>query len=304
MTARKLASDLDANSRKVINLPAATAASHEPVRQSEHETDIAAAESRANHTGTQTASTISDFNTQVRTNRLDQMTTPTAAVSMGTQKITSLLDGTSAQDAVSKSQLDTAIAGLASGQVSKGAVRAVHISNVTLSNPATSTFDGLTFSAGQVVLLTGQTTGSQNGPYVFNGSSVAMTRALNWDTAGEAVVGSYWIVAEGTQADKFALMTNDSFVLGTDTAAFIYVGVAAGAIACVEQDMGDGSAVSFTVVHSFGTRAVLVSVYRNSSPWDEANVTVLHDTTNQIKVEPDETWSTNQWHCVVAKARG
>src|SRR5574343_1859620 len=42
---------------------------------------------RANHTGTQTASTISGFDTQVRTNRLDQMAAPTAAVSLNSQKI-------------------------------------------------------------------------------------------------------------------------------------------------------------------------------------------------------------------------
>jgi hypothetical protein len=54
---------------------------------------------RANHTGTQVASTISDFDTQVRTSRLDQMTTPTASVAMGSQKITGLADPTSAQDA-------------------------------------------------------------------------------------------------------------------------------------------------------------------------------------------------------------
>lgn len=304
MTARKMASNLDANSNKIINLPAATAASNEPVRQVEHETDIAAAESRANHTGTQTASTISDFDTQVRTSRLDQLAVPTTDVSLNSHKLTNVTDGSSAQDAATFGQLTSAIAGLASGQISKGAVRAVHVSDVTLSNPATSTFDGLTFTSGQIVLLTGQTTGSENGPYIFNGSSVAMTRALNWDTTGEAVVGSYWIVAEGTQADHYALMTNDSFTLGTDTAAFIYIGVAAGAIACVEQDLGDGSAVTFTVVHSFGTRAVLVSVYRNSSPYDEVDVAILHDTTDQIKVQPDEVWSTNQMHCVVAKARG
>jgi hypothetical protein len=55
---------------------------------------------RANHTGTQTASTISDFDTQVRTNRLDQMAAPTAAVAMNAQKITGVADPTSAQDAV------------------------------------------------------------------------------------------------------------------------------------------------------------------------------------------------------------
>ena len=55
---------------------------------------------RANHTGSQTASTISDFNTAVRTNRLDQMAAPTASVALGAQKITGLADPTSAQDAV------------------------------------------------------------------------------------------------------------------------------------------------------------------------------------------------------------
>jgi hypothetical protein len=33
---------------------------------------------RANHTGTQLAATVSDFDTQVRTSRLDQMAAPTA----------------------------------------------------------------------------------------------------------------------------------------------------------------------------------------------------------------------------------
>lgn len=55
---------------------------------------------RANHTGTQTASTISDFNTAVRTNRLDQMAAPTASVSLNSQKLTNVLNPTADQDAV------------------------------------------------------------------------------------------------------------------------------------------------------------------------------------------------------------
>ena len=56
---------------------------------------------RANHTGTQTASTISDFDTQVRTSRLDQMAAPTAAVSLNSQKITNLANAVDNGDAVS-----------------------------------------------------------------------------------------------------------------------------------------------------------------------------------------------------------
>lgn len=40
---------------------------------------------RANHTGTQTASTVSDFDTQVRLSRIDQMAVPTATVDVNTQ---------------------------------------------------------------------------------------------------------------------------------------------------------------------------------------------------------------------------
>jgi hypothetical protein len=70
---------------------------------------------RANHTGTQTASTISDFNTAVRTNRLDQMAAPTASVSLNSQKITSLATPTDNTDASTKAYVDTSIANLIAG---------------------------------------------------------------------------------------------------------------------------------------------------------------------------------------------
>jgi hypothetical protein len=70
---------------------------------------------RANHTGTQTASTISDFNTAVRTNRLDQMAAPTGSVSLNSQKITSLATPTDNTDASTKAYVDTSIANLIAG---------------------------------------------------------------------------------------------------------------------------------------------------------------------------------------------
>jgi len=70
---------------------------------------------RANHTGTQTASTISDFDTQVRTSRLDQMAAPTGSVSMNSQKITSLATPTSSGDAATKGYIDTEITNLING---------------------------------------------------------------------------------------------------------------------------------------------------------------------------------------------
>jgi hypothetical protein len=67
---------------------------------------------RANHTGTQLAATVSDFDTQVRTSRLDQMAAPTASVALNAQKITGLADPTLAQDAATKAYTDTAVANL------------------------------------------------------------------------------------------------------------------------------------------------------------------------------------------------
>jgi hypothetical protein len=70
---------------------------------------------RANHTGTQVASTISDFDTQVRTSRLDQMAAPTSSLSVNSQKITNLDSPTSSADAANKLYVDTQITNLIGG---------------------------------------------------------------------------------------------------------------------------------------------------------------------------------------------
>jgi hypothetical protein len=181
---------------------------------------------RANHTGTQTASTISDLATVVQAYRLDQFAAPNTDLSIASHKLTNVTDPASAQDAATKNYVDTLLAGLASGQVLKGAVKVATTTNINLSAPG-ATLDGISMSTNDIFLATGQTTASANGPYVYNGSATPATRATNWDTSAEAVLGSYWIVEQGTNADTFGLLTNDSAItLGTTALTFVFRGAA------------------------------------------------------------------------------
>ena len=70
---------------------------------------------RANHTGTQTASTISNFDTQVRTSKVTDLAAPTGSFSMNSQKITNLATPTDNTDASTKAYVDTSIANLIDG---------------------------------------------------------------------------------------------------------------------------------------------------------------------------------------------
>src|SRR5215212_2924936 len=107
---------------------------------------------RANHTGSQLASTISNFDTQVRTSRLDQMAAPTSALSVGGQRITSLADPTGSTDAATYQWVNSQIDARVNGQDWKASVRVATSTNTTLAAPG-STVDGVTMVAGDRVLL-------------------------------------------------------------------------------------------------------------------------------------------------------
>jgi hypothetical protein len=70
---------------------------------------------RANHTGTQLASTVSNFDTQVRTSKVTDLAVPTGSFSMNSQKITDLATPTLSTDASTKAYVDTSITNLIDG---------------------------------------------------------------------------------------------------------------------------------------------------------------------------------------------
>jgi hypothetical protein len=165
---------------------------------------------------TLTAAKISDFDTQVRTSRLDQMAAPTASVALNSQRITGLADPSGAQDAATKAYVDA----LKTGLDVKDSVRAATTANITLSG--TQTVDGVVLVANDRVLVKDQTTASGNGIYVV--AAGAWTRALDADnTPGSEVTGGmFTFVTEGTvNADSgWVLTTNDPIVLGTTALSF------------------------------------------------------------------------------------
>ena len=94
-------------------------------------------------------------------------------------------------------------------------------SNISLSS-APAAIDGVTLSSDDRVLVKDQSTASQNGIYVFNGSGSAMTRATDADANAEVTSGLFTFVTEGAvNADSgFVLTTDGSITVGTTSLAF------------------------------------------------------------------------------------
>ena len=149
---------------------------------------------RANHTGTQTASTVSDFDTQVRTSKVTDLAAPTGSFSMNSQKITSLLDPTSAQDASTKAYVDAQVNALVDG--APGTLN-------TLNEIATAISSGGSFES-TVVLKSGST---MTGALTLSGAPTvdlhAATKAYVDTVAGSATAAAASATAAAASYDSF-----------------------------------------------------------------------------------------------------
>ena len=226
-------------------------------------------------------------------------------------KVTNLPTPSAAGDAVPKSYVDSAVEGLAW----KDSARVGTQSNLSLSSPG-STIDGVTMASQDRVLVRNQSTQSQNGIYVWNGSATAMTRSLDASTFAE-LEQAIITVEEGTDAGTTWRQTQvngtidssnviwTSFAAAAPAASETTAGVAelatqaevdagtddlrivtplklatwSGRIKKYSTNIGDGSATSYTITHSLNTRDVIIRVFPNSGNYDDVEVDVYRPTT-------------------------
>ena len=117
--------------------------------------------------------------------------------------------------------------------------RAITTTNITLSGGAPATVDGVSLALNDRVLVTGQSTGSENGIYsvttVGAGANGTWARSSDADGAGELNAGSITMVTEGTTyADtQWKLTTDDPITIGSTALTFVRNGNAAFGVVAV-----------------------------------------------------------------------
>lgn len=203
--------------------------------------------SRTNHTGTQIAATISNFDTQVRTSRLDQMAAPTASVSFSGQILTNLADPVGATDGATRqfvlAQVSSAVQGLQLKPTAQVATAAALPANTYLNGSSgvgatlTATANGaLTVDtsyavvAGDYVLVKNEVASANNGLYVVTQAGNAsalyiLTRHMDMDQSTE-FGGAAIPVANNGAANKnsfWVCNVANSITVGTTAVALTQI---------------------------------------------------------------------------------
>lgn len=233
--------------------------------------------------------------------------------------------------AANKGYVDGAIRGLDW----KPEVIAASTGNVNLATPGTS-LDGVTLTTGDRILLKDQTATTENGIYVWTGSSAALTRALDADSGSE-LSGSTVTVQRGTvNADRvYRVTADDPLTIGTTPVTLVQVGAAAQAYTAgngltltgttidvgqgtgisvtadavsidtavvtrkTSANIGDGTATAYVVPHNFGTRDVQVTVYLTSGTYEEVLADVEHTDLNNVTVRFASAPAANSYRVVI-----
>lgn len=246
-------------------------------------------------------------------------------------RIVNLPDGVNPQEPATVAQLNAAIEGLSF----KDDVVVDTTSNVNLAAPG-ATLNGVSMSASQRFLARGQSTGSENGIYFWNGAASPATRAPDMSVSAE-FNQAVTLVQQGPNAGTSWRQTAVNPTVGTTAIAFVSAfgtsppaaettsGIAelatqaetdagtddarmvtplklanyAGRVRKFSQDIGDGSATQYTVTHNLGTKDLHVAVFRNSGAFDEVGCDIEHTSTTTITVRFASAPASNAFRVVV-----
>lgn len=253
-------------------------------------------------------------------------------VDLVNQKVVNLASPSASTDAVNKSYVDNALAGLQW----KAAVRAATTATGTMATSFANAqvLDGVTLATGDRILLKDQSTASENGIYTVNATG-APTRALDADGVGEVVSNATVFVSEGTvNAEKaYTCSTNGAIVVGTTATTWVQfggggttytagsglnlasttfsavagTGITVGAnisidVAVVARKfsvaVGDGTSTSITVTHNLNTRDVQTIVY-NATTWEVVMADVNNATVNTVTLTFAVAPTSSQYRAVV-----
>lgn len=245
---------------------------------------------------------------------------------------TPIAAGQAAEYAWVVSQVQSALAGISS----KDPVAAVALANVAALS-GTQTIDAVALAVGNRVLLTAQTTASQNGVWVVQIG--AWTRpVVEGSTTAELDTGAMWLATQGTvgAGTQWRLATTGTITPGTTPISILQFGagnsytagngisligsafsvnpaaggnltVSASGVSVtpgaftrkVSATIGDGSSTSYTVTHSLGTQDVQVQVYQTSAPFGTVEVDVNRTDTNNVAVVFTVAPASNAYRVVV-----
>lgn len=204
----------------------------------------------------------------------------------GVSKGANFVDGTLSQDLVTIHNLHALAV--------KTPVRARVTTNVTIASPG-ATLDALAAVVLDRFLLDGQTLGQEKGIYVWNGPAVPMTRAADSDESAE-FTNAFCRVLAGTSAGQEFRQTIAAPVVGTTVLVYSQWG---GGVLAFSQDVGDGVAFSFALVHNFGSRNCSVEVVENATPFSRVIPDFNFTTANSLSVLFASAPALNQYKVVI-----
>jgi hypothetical protein len=201
---------------------------------------------------------------------LSALTVPTADVSWGSYKITSLADPSNPQDAATKAYVDSVAQGLNIHDpvqaATTGTLASITGGTVTYNNGtsgvgatltlqnALTVLDGYTLVTGDRIIVKNEATTANNGVYTINSAKTVLTRATDADTPAELNGGDFFFVQNGTTLDNTGWVIADPVTTIGTTPVLFYQFSGAGTYTA-----GNGLTLSGNVFSAVADTGILVS---------------------------------------------